>query len=75
MGDVFFAASKIFWALAAPSTALVLIIALGALALLFGRTRVALLLILPGALLLFIAAHTPLGEGLLAPLETRFERP
>jgi len=75
MGDVFFAASKIFWALAAPSTALVLIIALGALALLFGRARAARWLIVPGALLLFIAAHTPLGEGLLAPLETRFERP
>ncbi len=75
MDDLFFVASKLFWALAAPSTALTLLIGIGAVALVLGRLKTARWLIVTGAALLALAAHTPLGELLLLPLEQRFQRP
>jgi uncharacterized SAM-binding protein YcdF (DUF218 family) len=73
---LFFVASKVFWGLAAPANALVALAGAGLLLQVSRRLRklgqAAVLLSFSCFLLLGIL---PVGRLLLAPLETRFERP
>jgi uncharacterized SAM-binding protein YcdF (DUF218 family) len=69
---VFFEISKLFWFVATPSTALALLVLLG---LALGFTPAARLgrgLAVAGAVLLAVAAFSPLGYWLIVPLEQRF---
>ena len=71
---MFFYASKLFWFLAAPTNALVLLALLGA-SLAFTRwARPARWLVLTAVLGLFLAAMSPLSSWLLRPLEDRFAK-
>lgn len=74
--DLFFAASKVFWALAAPGNALV---ALGVAGLLLGLARplrrVGRVLVAVCILGFLAIGLLPVDRLLLGPLETRFQRP
>jgi uncharacterized SAM-binding protein YcdF (DUF218 family) len=72
---MFFWASKILWVLAQPSNLLLLLLALGTLALLFGRRRLAAWLLYPAVLALMLVGLLPIGEWLILPLENRFPAP
>jgi uncharacterized SAM-binding protein YcdF (DUF218 family) len=64
--------SKVFWLLAAPTNALVLISAIAALWAVLGSSKCAAWLAAVAACMLVIGAFTPLGLALTAPLEKRF---
>ncbi len=64
--------SKVFWLLAAPASALVLISAITTLWALLGSSKCAAWLAAAAACTLVIGAFTPLGFVLTAPLENRF---
>jgi hypothetical protein len=64
--------SKIFWLLAAPTSALVLISAIGALWAVLGSSNWAAWLAAAAACGLVIGAFTPIGLALAVPLENRF---
>jgi uncharacterized SAM-binding protein YcdF (DUF218 family) len=72
--DIFLALSKIFWALAAPSTALIGLVAVSALAsaLIPAVRALARAVLLVAALSLAFAAYSPLPFWLIRPLEERF---
>ena len=72
---MFFWASKILWVLAQPSNLLLLLLVVGALALLFGRRRLAAWLLYPAVLALMLVGLFPMGEWLILPLENRFPAP
>lgn len=77
LNDVFFAASKVLWALARPDHLLLVLLSLAALLLWRNRgaARTAGGWLLGGGLALFwLVALYPLGNWLLYPLETRFSR-
>jgi hypothetical protein len=65
--------SKVFWLLAAPTSALILISASAALWALLGNSNGAAWLAAAAACGLVIAAFTPIGLALAAPLEHRFQ--
>jgi uncharacterized SAM-binding protein YcdF (DUF218 family) len=69
---MFFWAAKGLWVLAQPSNLLLLLLAAGALALWFGRRRLAAWLLSPAVLALMVIGLFPVGEWLLVPLENRF---
>jgi uncharacterized SAM-binding protein YcdF (DUF218 family) len=69
---MFFWASKTLWVPAQPSNLLLLLVALGALALWFGWRRLAAWLLYPGILALVLVGLLPIGEWLMLPLENRF---
>jgi len=72
--DLFFAASKAFWTLAAPSTALTALIVISALsaALIPAVRSLARIVLTTAALLLALAGFSPLSGWMISPLETRF---
>lgn len=73
MDSIFFLASKIIWALISPDSLLV-ILGMGAwLSLLVGWKQVSRNLLALLALLLLLIGSVPVGEWLIAPLETRFQ--
>jgi uncharacterized SAM-binding protein YcdF (DUF218 family) len=65
-------ASKVFWLLAAPTSALVLISAIAALWGVLGNSNCAAWLAVAAACGLVMAAFTPIGLALTGPLENRF---
>jgi uncharacterized SAM-binding protein YcdF (DUF218 family) len=65
-------ASKVFWLLAAPTSALVLISASAGLWAVLGNSNCAAWLTAAAACGLFIGAFTPIGLALTVPLENRF---
>lgn len=65
-------AGKLGWLVAKPSTALVLLLALGLVAAALGWRRLARVLMLAGALGLVIGGLSPLAPWLLSRLEDRF---
>lgn len=69
---VFFTISKLFWALLAPSSVIVLLILGAWLAQVTGGQRLARRLLSLCTLLLVLISALPLGDWLLAPLEKRF---
>lgn len=72
MDSLFFLASKIIWAVISPDSLLV-ILGVGAwLSLLLGLKQVSRNLLALLALLLLLIGSAPVGEWLIAPLETRF---
>jgi uncharacterized SAM-binding protein YcdF (DUF218 family) len=64
--------SKVFWLLAAPTNALVLICGITTLWAVLGSSKCAALLAAAAACGLVIAAFTPIGLALTVPLENRF---
>jgi uncharacterized SAM-binding protein YcdF (DUF218 family) len=64
--------SKVFWLLAAPTSALVLIGAIAALWAVLGNSICAAWLAAAAAFGLVVGAFTPIGLALTAPLENRF---
>ena len=71
---MFFALSKIVWALVSPLNFLLLLLAAGLLFFCIWR-RAGVFLLCAGAALFVIAGFFPLGQNLLAGLENRYERP
>ncbi|MBA2587612.1 MAG: YdcF family protein [Alphaproteobacteria bacterium] len=71
---MFFAVSKIFWILAAPSHWLGLLILAGALCLFLGRLRAARRLMLAAVLVLVVAGMSPLGGYLVRAIENQYPR-
>lgn len=69
---MYFVLSKMFWAVAAPTTVLVLLVAAGVLLLAAGRRRAGLWLAVPGIALLLLVGAVPVGSGLSRILEDRF---
>ncbi|MEX0962771.1 MAG: YdcF family protein [Pseudohongiellaceae bacterium] len=72
MDTVFFLASKIVWAFISPGSLIVILGTSGWIALILKWQRLARSLIASCALLLFLIGFFPVGEWLIAPLETRF---
>ncbi|MEQ8965236.1 MAG: YdcF family protein [Azospirillaceae bacterium] len=70
-----FALSKILWSLVAPGNALILGLVAGLIALAVGWRRIGGTLLALSTAGLVAIATLPLGTWLVAPLETRFERP
>ncbi len=64
--------SKVFWLLAAPTNALVLISAIAALWAVLARSKCAAWLAAAAACGLVVGAFTPIGLALTVPLENRF---
>jgi uncharacterized SAM-binding protein YcdF (DUF218 family) len=64
--------SKVFWLIAAPTSALVLISAIAALWAVLGRSNIGAWLAAAAACGLVIGAFTPIGAALTVPLEYRF---
>src|SRR5207249_1592572 len=64
--------SKVFWLIAAPTNALVLISGIAAFWALLGSSKYAVWLAAAAACGLIIGAFTPIGIALLLPLEHRF---
>src|SRR5690242_15377434 len=72
---MFFAISKLFWMLAAPSHWLGLLVLACALCLMLQRVRAARVLALAAALLLVVAAILPLNSYIVRALENQYPRP
>jgi len=70
-----FALSKILWTLVAPGNVLTLGLLAGLTVLLAGRRTVGIALVSAGTAGFLAIAVLPLGTWLIAPLESRFERP
>src|SRR5262249_50590378 len=64
--------SKVFWLIAAPTNALVLISVIAALWGVLGNSKCAAWLAAAAACMLVIGAFTPIGRALTVPLEDRF---
>jgi uncharacterized SAM-binding protein YcdF (DUF218 family) len=64
--------SKVFWLIAAPTSALILISAIAAVWAVLGRSKCAAWLAAVAACVLVIGAFTPIGIALTVPLENRF---
>lgn len=71
---MFFIAAKLIWFIVQPSTALVLLLIAGVVAIGFGRTRGGALMMMLAAGGLFVAGLLPLGILMILPLEDRFPR-
>jgi uncharacterized SAM-binding protein YcdF (DUF218 family) len=71
-GFGFYELSKIVWALIAPQTLLLLPFAIALWALWRGRRRMALYALTVGLILMLAIGILPLGDLLLAPLESRY---
>jgi len=71
---MFFIAAKLIWFVLQPSTALILILIAGIVAIGFGRTRGGALAMMLAAAGLFVAGLLPLGVLMILPLEDRFPR-
>ncbi len=72
---MFFAASKVFWLLAQPTSLVLLAILAGLVLLVFKRRRLAVAALLAGLGVQFLVAFTSLGYVLIQPLENRFSVP
>src|SRR6266849_1077685 len=64
--------SKVFWLMAAPTNALILISAIAAVWAVLGSSKCAAWLAAAAACVLVIGAFTPIGLALTVPLENRF---
>lgn len=71
---MFFVASKLIWFVLQPSTALVLLLVAGIIAIGFGRTRGGLISIIAATAGLVVGGVLPLGVLMMLPLEDRFQR-
>ena len=71
---MFFVAAKLIWFVLQPSTALILLLAAGIIAIGFGRTHGGAVTVMIAAAGLFVAGLLPLGVLMILPLEDRFPR-
>jgi len=72
---MFFILSKLFWTVAQPLNAAILLVLLSLIAAVARRRRLGMALGLAAFLVLFLSAWTTLGALMLHPLEDRFRRP
>jgi uncharacterized SAM-binding protein YcdF (DUF218 family) len=72
---MFFTLSKAFWALAAPSNLIGIVLLVGAIALVFRRRRIGAALMCTGILAFALCGTGPVGPLLARSLENRFARP
>jgi uncharacterized SAM-binding protein YcdF (DUF218 family) len=72
---MFFYAAKILWFLAQPSSAITIMLILGAALVGTAWHKVARRLLLLGLAVLIVCGLSPLSDWLIAPLENRFPRP
>lgn len=72
MDTLFFVVSKVFWTLARPESWLVLLLVLALVALIRGRVRLGIRLVLSTLVLILAIGILPLAEFLVRPLEQRF---
>lgn len=72
---MFFQLSKLFWFVAAPTNALVLLALLGTIMLFTRASRLGRWLALGGTVGLLICGMSPVSNWLMRPLEDRFQRP
>ncbi|MCR9255996.1 MAG: YdcF family protein [Alphaproteobacteria bacterium] len=70
-----FFASKVFWAVFAPTSVLVWLSLLGLLCVLIGRQSAGLAVLSLVAVLVLVVALTPLGPWMLRDLEAQYSRP
>jgi uncharacterized SAM-binding protein YcdF (DUF218 family) len=75
MDDVFFVLSKIGWLLLSPINIIVLFVSVGSLALLLNRISLAKWLLFPTTLLTLALLIYPIGDYVMNPLESRFNKP
>jgi uncharacterized SAM-binding protein YcdF (DUF218 family) len=75
MDNLFFVLSKLSWAVLSPSNFLILVFILGTLLVLFKSYKLAKWILIPNALLAGLVLAYPVGDGLIEPLESRFEQP
>lgn len=72
---MFFAASKLFWLVAQPSSVILLLVLTGLILVAFKRRRLAMVALAGGVGLHFLIAFTSLGYVIIQPLENRFAIP
>jgi len=72
---MFYAISKLFWALAQPVSLTFVLVVVGVVLSFMGRRRLGVAFAIAGAFILGIASFTNIGAVMIAPLEARFERP
>lgn len=75
MDNLFFVASKVFWAIAQPDSLIVILLAISTLLTLFHRMRWAKITITSTTLFLTSLGFYPLGDLVLAPLENSYAQP
>jgi len=71
---MFFVAAKLIWFVIQPSTALILLLVAGIVAIGLGRPRAGMLIVMLGTTGLLVAGLLPLGVLMMLPLEDRFQR-
>jgi len=72
---LFYILSKLFWFVADPQALGILLVLLAPALAVFGRRRLSLSALLPGAAILALISFSTFGAVLMAPLESRFARP
>ncbi len=71
---MFFVAAKLIWFVIQPSTALILLLVAGIVAIGLGRPLAGMLIVMLGTTGLLVAGLLPLGVLMMLPLEDRFQR-
>ncbi|MGV8955407.1 MAG: YdcF family protein [Cypionkella sp.] len=72
---MFLIVAKVFWAVAQPLSAVMVLLVIGLLLLWAGRRRTGSVAVVLGVLVLGVSSFTTAGVVLMQPLEGRFERP
>jgi hypothetical protein len=70
--DLFFLLSKIAWAFLSPGNLIIFALFVGGVLLVFNKTSVAKIVLIPSALVSFIVMAYPVGDYIMHPLEARF---
>lgn len=73
--SLFFYLSKFAWALLSPGNLIIIVFILGVILLLLNSRRLALVLLIPNAILAGLVLSYPVGDWVIQPLEKRFSIP
>jgi uncharacterized SAM-binding protein YcdF (DUF218 family) len=75
MDELFFIISKLAWGLLSPTNMIVLLMTLATFFLITGATSTAKKILIPTVLVTLFATIYPVGDVLIYPLESRFQKP
>jgi len=75
MDSLFFIFSKLSWVILSPGNLILFLFILGTFTVVFKWLRLAKWILIPNALLAGLVLAYPVGDWLIEPLESRFERP
>lgn len=75
MDNIFFTLSKLSWIILSPGNLIIFLFILGTLLVIFKWLRLARWVLIPNAILAGLVLAYPVGDWLIYPLESRFERP